>query len=170
VAVAGWPLWALEARDEGSVATDARQRLLREYLPDDVGDCRRAAGTEEALTALSCGAGTSDDGPSEARYALYAEGDAADSAFDADTGHRELPAIESYSDCSDGPGSFTWQQQDADGNDVPAGRFACYVDDQGDTVVTWTVTDQGFRAVVQVRGGGEDGLGSLASWWDSHAT
>ena len=37
-------------------------------------------------------------------------------------------------------------------------------------VVTWTASDEGFRAVVHVRGGGEDGLGSLASWWDSHAT
>nr|WP_281371463.1 serine/threonine-protein kinase [Petropleomorpha daqingensis] len=170
IAVAGWPLWALEARDEGKAATDAQQRLLREYLPDDVGDCTRAEGTGAALTALGCGPATSDDGPTEARYVLYSGGAAADSAFDADIGHRELPSIESSSDCSDGPGAFTWQREDADGNDVPAGRFACYVDDQGDTVVTWTVSDQGFRAVVQKRGGGEDGLGALAGWWDSHAT
>jgi hypothetical protein len=49
-------------------------------------------------------------------------------------------------------------------------RFACcYVDDLGDTLVAWTSSDDGFRALVQVRGGGEDELSDLASGWDAHA-
>ncbi|MGY1807260.1 protein kinase [Blastococcus sp. SYSU D00669] len=171
-ALVGWSLWGLGVGDGSAAAERAEQRLLAEFLPDDVAaaDCSAGEPPAAALTVLDCGPSSSDDGPTEARYVLHPDGTAAEQAFEQELGDRQLGSFEDYFDCSsDGPAAGTWETDGFGDEPRPGGRFACYVDGDGDSVVSWTASDDGLLAVVQVRGGGEDGLGQLASWWDSHA-
>jgi serine/threonine-protein kinase len=47
--------------------------------------------------------------------------------------------------------------------------LACSLDAEGDAQLRWTWDDTGTLAVAEVRGGGEDELRDLVSWWDDAA-
>jgi serine/threonine-protein kinase len=152
---------------------DAADRLLRFALPSDVdpGDCDLADPTGQVVRELQCGATTDGEGPTSGRYAVVTGGAAAD-AFDADLAAHELRALEETYDCGSGDDGQGWAEVtelDDQGADVAVGRLACWVDDDGDAVLSWTWPDLGTRAVVELRGGGQDGLSTLRSWWDTTA-
>jgi serine/threonine-protein kinase len=157
----------------GDRLDDAAVRLLGFALPSDVdpADCQLADPAGAVVRELSCGGTTDGEGPTSGRYSVATGGAAAD-AFDADLAARDLAALEETYDCGSGDDGQGWAEVtdlDDEGQDVVVGRLACWVDDDGDSVLSWTWPDLGTRAVVQLRGGGDDGLSTLRSWWDSTA-
>jgi hypothetical protein len=79
-----------------------------------------------------------------------------------------LPVLRSVYDCRDRDDPEGWVQL-RDSDDQAVGRLACSLDADGDAQLRWTWSDTGTLAVVEVRGGGEDALSDLVSWWDDEA-
>ncbi|MDP9430753.1 MAG: serine/threonine protein kinase [Actinomycetota bacterium] len=186
----GWLPWLLAAAATGTalvlawllVGTDRRaeeaagdasgvaQRLLAVALPEgvDPADCTSAAGGGAELGRLDCPAGDLDqDGAPAATYTLYAE----DGAATVLAGHVEtegLPELDNEYGCGNGDRPEGWVPLRNSENRT-VGRLACSVDAQGDAQLRWTWDDTGTLAVAEVRGGGEEGLRELVSWWDDAA-
>ncbi|MBM7805723.1 hypothetical protein JOD57_001560 [Geodermatophilus bullaregiensis] len=118
-----------------------------------------------------------EDGPTSTTATAH-EGDGAAAALSADVERRQLGRLGSRTDCGstvDGPGPSGWLPvvdpgagTGADTGEVEVGRLACWVDDDGDSVLAWTWDDLGTYSVAEQRGGGEDGLRALLSWWGSN--
>ncbi|WP_209305483.1 serine/threonine-protein kinase [Blastococcus sp. CT_GayMR20] len=157
------------ADDAVDDAADAAQRLLRLSLPRDVdpGGCTVEAPAGDELRSLSCPAeGQADDVPT-GTYSVLA-GDGAAEAFDSaveDSGAEEL---EDLFECGSGEQPQGWVVL-RNVDDEPLGRLSCTVDDEGDSELRWIWDDLGTLGFVELRGGGEDGLGSLRSWWSDGA-
>lgn len=79
-----------------------------------------------------------------------------------------MPVLRSVYDCRDRDDPEGWVQL-RDSDDRAVGRLACSLDADGDAQLRWTWSDTGTLAVVEVRGGGEDALSDLVSWWDDEA-
>ena len=156
-------------------AEDAASRLLGFALPSDVDpdDCTALDADGDVVRELQCGPTEDGEGPTSARYSVATE-DAAADAFSADVAAQDLAQLTRTYDCgsSSGEGQQGWvpvTDTDTDGEEVTVGRVACWVDGDGDSVFSWTWPDLGVRAVVELRGGGTDGLSDLQSWWRSTA-
>jgi hypothetical protein len=190
----GWLPWSLAAAATAAalllagllVATDRRadraageaadrvsgvaQRLLVATLPQgvDPADCAAVPPAGAELGRLDCPAGDlDDDGAPAGTYTLHA-GDGAATAFAEHVEAQGLPVIGSLYGCGRGDDPEGWLQL-RDPDDRAVGRLACSLDTDGDAQLRWTWEDTGTLAVVEVRGGGEDALSDLASWWDDEA-
>jgi serine/threonine-protein kinase len=146
------------------------ERLLALALPEEVDatDCTAAPGDGATLGRLDCPAGDPDeDGAPATTHTLYA-GDGAVTALAAHVEAAGLPVFDSEYGCGNGDDPEGWLLlEDSDGRTV--GRLACSLDAEGDAQLRWTWDDTGTLAVAEVRGGGEDGLRELVSWWDDAA-
>ncbi|MGY1813503.1 serine/threonine-protein kinase [Blastococcus sp. SYSU D00820] len=159
-------------RGRDAAAADAVEnadRLLALALPEGVtpGDCAVEEPTGDALRELTCPDGDPDAELPDGTYTAL-PGTAARDGFADDREREDWPRLEDVYDCGGGDTPQGWLPV-TDPDDRVVGRLACYVDDETDAVLTWTWDDLGTRAVVEVRGGGEDGLRSLAGWWDGAA-
>ncbi|SHN74586.1 serine/threonine protein kinase [Geodermatophilus obscurus] len=186
----GWLPWLLAAVATGAalvlagllVTTDRRadeaagdvsgiaQRLLALALPEEVdpADCTAAPVDGAQLGRLECPAGDLDEGGAPAgTYALYA-GDGAATAFAEHVAAAGLPVLDSEYGCGNGDDPEGWLPLE-DSDDRTVGRLACSLDAEGDAQLRWTWDDTGTLAVAEVRGGGEDELRELVSWWDDAA-
>ncbi|MGY1682200.1 serine/threonine-protein kinase [Geodermatophilus sp. SYSU D01176] len=146
------------------------ERLLAVSLPEEVdpADCTAAAGDGAVLGRLDCPAGDLDDDEAPAAtYTLYA-GDGAASALAAHVESEGLGELDSEYECGNGDDPEGWLFL-RESDDRTVGRLACSLDAQGDAQLRWTWADTGTLAVAEVRGGGEDGLRELVSWWDDAA-
>ena len=145
------------------------ERLLALSLPEQVdpADCTAAPGDGRTLGRLDCPAGDPDhDGAPASTHTLYA-GDGAAAAFAAYVESQGLRLLDSERRCGRGADPEGWLQL-RDGDRV-VGRLACSLDAEGDAQLRWTWDDTGVLAVAEVRGGGDDGLRELVSWWDDVA-
>ena len=146
------------------------QRLLGLTLPQgvDPADCTAVPPVGAELGRLDCPAGDLDDeGAPAGTYTLYAGGGAA-TTFAEYVEAQGLPVLRSVYDCRDRDDPEGWVQL-RDSDDQAVGRLACSLDADGDAQLRWTWSDTGTLAVVEVRGGGEDALSDLVSWWDDEA-
>ncbi|MGY1641283.1 serine/threonine-protein kinase [Geodermatophilus sp. SYSU D00703] len=161
-------LVATDRRADGAAddAAAVADRLLRFSLPRGVAaaECTVQEPVEGPLRRLRCPAGdVDDDGAPAGTYTVF-RGDGADAALAAhvrDTGLREL---DDEFDCGSGDDAQGWVQL-RDDDDRPVGRLTCSVDADGDAELRWTWDDLGTLGLVELRGGGEDGLSTLRSWW-----
>ena len=146
------------------------QRLLVVALPEEVdaGDCTATPVDGTELARLDCPAGDLDeDGAPAGTYTLYT-GDGAATALAAHVEAEGLPVLDSEYQCGRGDDAEGWLLlQDSD--DRTVGRLACSLDAEGDAQLRWTWEDTGTLAVAEVRGGGDEGLRELVSWWDDDA-
>nr|WP_183514414.1 serine/threonine protein kinase [Modestobacter versicolor] len=154
-------------------AVDAASRLLAFSVPSnvDAADCTTAEPGGDVVRELSCGPTVDGEGPTSGTYSVVA-GDGAADAFAADVAAQELDELADVFECGSGEDTQGWTSVtdvDTDGDEVEVGRLACWVDDDGDSVLSWTWPDIGARSVVELRGGGGGGLSDLRSWWDSTA-
>ncbi|WP_369139925.1 serine/threonine-protein kinase [Modestobacter versicolor] len=157
----------------GDQVRDAAGRLLAFTLPSDVdaGSCDTADPAGDVLRELRCGPTQDGEGPTSGRYAVAA-GTGAGDAFAADVSAQDLAPLDDVYGCGSGDDGQGWvavTDLDPDGDEVEVGRLACWVDDDGDAVLSWTWPDVGSRSVVELRGGGEPGLSDLRSWWAATA-
>jgi hypothetical protein len=185
----GWLPWALAAaatvaalvltgllltaeRRADAAADDVSgvaERLLALSLPEEVdpGDCTAAPGSGGALARLHCPAGYDGEGGVPAgTYTLY-PGDGAATALAAHVEAEGLSVLDSEYECGRGDDREGWLPL-RDGERT-VGRLACSLDAEGNAQLRWTWDDTGTLAVVEVRGGGDDGLRKLVSWWDDDA-
>ena len=145
------------------------ERLLALGLPEEVdpADCTAAPGDGRTLGRLDCPAGDPDeDGAPASTHTLYA-GDGAAAALAAHVESRGLRLLDSERECGRGADPEGWLQLRDD--DRVVGRLACSLDAEGDAQLRWTWADTGILAIAEVRGGGDDGLRELVSWWDDAA-
>jgi serine/threonine-protein kinase len=145
------------------------ERLLLLSLPEEVdpAGCTAAPGDGRMLARLDCPAGDPDeDGAPASTHTLYA-GDGAATAFAAHVESQGLRLLDSERECGRGEDPEGWLQLRDD--DRVVGRLACSLDAEGDAQLRWTWDDTGTLAVAEVRGGGDDGLRELVSWWDDAA-
>ena len=157
------------ADSAGDDVTGTADRLLALALPGDVapGDCAADDPAGGELRVLTCPDGDPDDEVPDGVHRLYA-GDGAEQELQAAVEARELARLDDVFDCGSGDTPQGWLRlTDFDGAEL--GSLACYVDDDGDAVLAWTWDDLGSYSVVERRGGGEDGLRELQSWWGSTA-
>ncbi|KQS73362.1 serine/threonine-protein kinase [Modestobacter sp. Leaf380] len=159
--------------DEARSAADRAQlQLLEVGLPADVdaGDCPATGGTDGALLALDCGSSDTEDGPTSQTYQLLASPAAAAAEFEADVARRELPQLDGDDDfaCSSSDGDQGWVRL-LDYDDQPIGRLSCSVEEDRDTVVSWTWDDRPGFSTVSLRGGDTDGVTRLMSWYRDNA-
>ncbi|SNS02778.1 serine/threonine protein kinase [Geodermatophilus pulveris] len=146
------------------------ERLLAVGLPEEVDpdDCTAGAPTGTELHRLECPAGDRDDrGAPAATYAVYA-GDGAATGLAGFIESEGLSRRNSEYECGYGEDPEGWVQLTGSDED-PVGRLVCAVDAEGDAQLRWTWDDLGTLAVAEVRGGGEDALPELVSWWDRAA-
>lgn len=158
------------AEDEAVDTSGVAERLLVVGLPDEVdpADCTATAATGAELRRLECPAGDRDDGGAPAAtYSLYA-GDGAATTLTRFVETEGLSRNDSEYECGYGEDPEGWVQLTGSDDD-PVGRLACSIDAQGDAQLRWTWDDLGSLAVAEVRGGGEDALPELVSWWDRSA-
>ncbi|WP_198588106.1 serine/threonine-protein kinase [Geodermatophilus chilensis] len=145
------------------------ERLLAVSLPEEVdpADCTAGPADGGTLGRLDCPAGDPDeDGALASTHTLYA-GDGATTALAAHVEAEGLRLLDSEYECGNGEDPEGWLQLRDD--DRVVGRLACSVDAEGDAQLRWTWDDTGTLAVAEVRGGGDDGLRELVSWWDDAA-
>jgi serine/threonine-protein kinase len=146
------------------------ERLLALSLPEEVdpAGCTAAPGDGRMLARLDCPAGDPDeDGAPASTHTLYA-GDGAATAFAEHVEAAALPVLDSEYGCGNGDDPEGWLPLE-DSDDRTVGRLACSLDAEGDAQLRWTWDDTGTLAVAEVRGGGEDELRELVSWWDDAA-
>lgn len=156
------------ADEAQSEADDAQEQLLAVGLPVDVQrpDCTSTTGTSGALLAIDCGTSPTEDGPTGQTYELLGSPADAVAAFEADVAARGLSQLDGTDDvaCSSSEGDQGWVRL-TDFSDAPIGRLSCSVQDDRDTVLTWTWDDRPGLSTVTLRGGGTDGVSTLLSWW-----
>jgi hypothetical protein len=169
-ALAGWALVLDGRADDAAESADAAaERLLAFALPEgaDQADCTEEAPADQELRRVTCPATDGDDAAPAGSYTVFA-GNAAAEAFAATVEERDLRELEDVFDCGTGDTPQGWAQI-TDSDDQPVGRVACSVDAAGDAQLHWVWDDLGTLAMVEQRGGGEDGLSGLRSWWGSAA-
>ncbi|MGY1689969.1 serine/threonine-protein kinase [Geodermatophilus sp. SYSU D01105] len=161
-------LVATDRRADGAAddAAGAAERLLVVTLPEGV-DAARCTVVEPAgtrLRQLSCPAGDlDDDGAPAGTYTVFA-GDGAAAAFAAHVQDAGLRELDDEFECGSDEDAHGWVRL-RDSDDRPVGRLACSVDADGDAELRWTWDDLGTLALVELRGGGDDGLSTLRWWW-----
>ncbi|SEO72202.1 serine/threonine-protein kinase [Trujillonella endophytica] len=145
-------------------------RLLTQALPGDLtaGDCTVQQPGEGELRRLLCPDGDADSDVPEGTYRVHAD-DGAERALQAEVEENGLRRLEDTFDCGSGDTPQGWLRLTESGGDAEVGSLACYVDEEGDAVLTWTWDDLGSSGIVELRGGGESGLSTLRSWWGSNA-
>ena len=149
------------------------QRLVAATLPDgvDPGDCTEGEPADGVLRELTC-PGDPESGVTGSTYTAH-EGDGAARALAAVIEREGLGPLEDRYSCGStatGPaGWFPVVDGDLDDGGTEIGRAACWVDGDGDAVFAWSWDDLGTHAVAEVRGGGEQALSGLRSWWDGGA-
>ncbi|WP_051684178.1 serine/threonine-protein kinase [Blastococcus sp. URHD0036] len=158
-------------RQSDSAEDDARataDRLVAQALPGEVslGDCTVGEPQDDELRRLTCPDGDDDSDVPAGTYRVYAD-DSGEQALQADV--AGLDRLEEVYDCGSGDVGQGWLRLTRNSDDAEVGSLACYVDDEGDAVLTWSWDDLGTVAVVEQRGGGVDGLTTLRGWWDSNA-
>ncbi|MGY1745339.1 protein kinase domain-containing protein [Blastococcus sp. SYSU D00695] len=178
-AVVGLGVLAVVQWQRGGTADDDVARvadsLLGQALPGDLtaADCTVADPADGEVRRLVCPDGSPDASLPEGTYTVHRDGAAAQGP--AGAADREgLPELEDVSDCGDdyddsGPGPEGVVELTGSDDEV-LGRLACFVDEStGDAVLVWSWDDLDVRGRVAVRDGGVDGVGDLASWWNSTA-
>ncbi|MGY1769611.1 serine/threonine-protein kinase [Blastococcus sp. SYSU D00813] len=153
----------------GDDVTETADRLLALALPGDLtpADCTTGDPGDGELRVLTCPDGDDDTEVPDGTHALHAD-DGAEQALQAEVDARGLARLDDVFDCGSGDTPQGWLRL-TDFDDVELGSLACYVDDEGDAVLAWTWDDLGSYSVVELRGGGEDGLGDLRNWWGDDA-
>jgi serine/threonine-protein kinase len=157
------------ADDAVDDTSDVAQRLLLLSLPQDVdaGNCSVGTPAGDELRRLSCPAdGQAEDVPT-GTYSVLA-GDGAAEAFDSSVDESGVDELADIFDCGSGDQPQGWAVL-RNSDDEALGRLSCTVDDEGDSELRWIWDDLGTLGFVELRGGGEDGLGSLRSWWSDAA-
>jgi serine/threonine-protein kinase len=164
---------AVGASRTAEAATEAGQRLLDTTLADgqDAEGCTAREVGDGVLRRLTC-PGDPEEAPTVIGYTAH-EGGGAAAALDDDIATNDLGRLDDRFDCGQtfddgGPGPEGWLPV-VDGEDVEVGRMACWVDGDGDAVLSWAWDDLGTLGVAEQRGGGAGGLSELRSWWDSTA-
>nr|WP_275585728.1 serine/threonine-protein kinase [Geodermatophilus sabuli] len=157
------------ADDAADDASGAADRLLALALPDgvDPARCTGEAPADGQLRRLSCPAVEGDVDVPAGTYTVYA-GDGASAAVAAHVEQAGLPELEDVFDCGVSDGPQGWVQL-TDFDDAPVGRLTCSVDADGDAQLRWTWDDLGTVGLAELRGGGENGLSTLRSWWSGAA-
>ncbi|MGY1794218.1 serine/threonine-protein kinase [Geodermatophilus sp. SYSU D00525] len=159
-----------DARED---ARAAGQRLVASALAvgTDPAGCSAEEPPDGVLREVGCPGDPEDGGPTAVTYSAH-DGDGAARALAADVEQQGLTELEDRYSCGrqvDGePGPAGWFPV-LDDDEAEVGRAACWVDGEGDAVLAWTWDDLGTRAVAEQRGGGEQGLSTLRSWWDDVA-
>ena len=157
------------ADDATTDASEAGARLVALSLPADVdpAGCVVEAAAEGELRRLSCPSDSQPEGVPTGRYTAL-EGTGAADEFTAHVEANDLPQLDEPSDCGSSDTPQGWAEV-TDSDDRVVGRLSCAVDDEGDAELRWVWDDLGTLGFVEQRGGGEDGLSSLRSWWSSEA-
>jgi serine/threonine-protein kinase len=157
------------ADSAGDDVTEAADRLLALALPGDLapGDCTAEEPGDGELRRLTCPDGDDDTEVPDGTHTLHAD-DGGEQALQAEVDARGLARLDDVFDCGSGDTPQGWLRL-TDFDEVQLGSLACYVDDEGDAVLAWTWDDLGSYSVVELRGGGEDGLGDLRNWWGDNA-
>lgn len=173
VVAAGLAVLALvldgRADDAAQDADGAAERLLAFALPEgvDPADCTVEPPGEQELRRVTCPATDGDDAAPAGTYTVYA-GDAAAEVFAATVEERGLRQLEDVFDCGGSDSPQGWVEI-TDVDERTVGRVACSVDGEGDAQLHWVWDDIGAVAMVEQRGGGEEGLSGLRSWWGNSA-
>jgi serine/threonine protein kinase len=140
------------------------EEQLRSIVPAgfNPNNCRTqdAAGDGD-IAALDCGAAIAADGPTDSVFYLYPDADTLDGVFLDDAERQQLSELPSGSNCPDAEGF----QYYTDVNGNQAGRIACYVDDNNNSIVLWTQDEFSAEGFVVISDGGTEGLQALIDWW-----
>jgi serine/threonine-protein kinase len=116
---------------------------------------------------LECPGAEQPDGFPTATFTAYA-GDGAEAAVADAIDEFGLGELDDEYGCGDADSGEGWVQlDDFDGN--PVGRLACNVDGEGDPQLRWYWADLGVLGFAELRGGGEEALSNLRSWWSDTA-
>ena len=157
------------ADDASADASDTAARLLDLAMPGglDATTCTTVDPVGEELARRRCDADADGEGSPAGTYTAFA-GNGATAAFQQHVEQEGLRELDDAFDCGDDDGPEGWVQL-RNSDDEVLGRLACSVDDEGDAELRWVWDDLGTLGLVELRGGGEDGLDSLESWWSSEA-
>jgi serine/threonine-protein kinase len=157
------------ADDATADASEAGARLVALSLPADVdpAGCVIQSPADGELRRLSCPSDSQPEGVPTGRYTAL-DGAGAAEEFAAHVEANDLPQLEEPSDCGSTDTPQGWAEV-TDTDDRVLGRMSCAVDGDGDAELRWVWDDLGTLGFVEQRGGGEDGLSSLQSWWSSEA-
>jgi serine/threonine-protein kinase len=150
-------------------ASDTAARLLELAMPDglDADTCDAADPVGDELQRTTCAADADGEGSPAGVYTVYA-GNGATAAFQQHVEAEGLRELDDVFDCGGEAGPEGWLQV-RNLDDEVLGRLSCSVDEEGDSELRWVWDDLGSYGVVELRGGGEDGLDTLESWWSSVA-
>ncbi len=169
----GLAVWAVVLDRRAAAAaddvTEAADRLIALALPVGVtpGDCSAEDPGNGQLLVLTCPDGDEDSGLPDGLYRVHAA-DGGEQALQAEVEARGLARLEDTFRCGSTDTPQGWLRL-TDFDDAELGSLACYVDEEGDAVLAWTWDDLGSFSAVELRGGGEEGLRTLRSWWGSNA-
>jgi serine/threonine-protein kinase len=149
---------------ETTPSASADEDTLRSEIPagfDSAGCTTLAPAGDGDLAALDCGAASSQPGPDFSRFYLYPDSATLEQVFLTDVQGVSLTELTSEQSCPDNQGYYFYTGTNGD----QAGRVACYVSDENDSVLVWTQDDAKAEAVVRLTGGGTDGLATIWNWW-----
>ncbi|WP_366489572.1 serine/threonine-protein kinase [Petropleomorpha daqingensis] len=149
---------------ETTPSASGDEDTLRSEIPAgfDSASCTTLAPAGDGdLAALDCGAATSQPGPDFSRFYLYPDSATVEQVFLDDVTGVNLTELSADQACPDTQGYYYYTGTNGD----QAGRVACYVSDDNNAVLVWTQDDAHAEAVVQLTGGGTEGLATLWTWW-----
>jgi serine/threonine protein kinase len=150
--------------DEDAEALEEAQQAAEDAfdeLPDDLQDACELDDVEDndrgVIATMSC---EPDEGADEIAITVFEDEDDVGDAF-ADAEDNSAEDLEDPGDCSvDRYAAQAWTSNDEP--DAVLGQVACYLTDDEEAELVWTVDDQSLVAVAHRN---DDSDGSLYEWW-----
>jgi hypothetical protein len=135
-------------------------------LPADLTDCAadQPAGDGD-VAAASCGAATTQPGPTGGSFFLYPDQSTLDAVFQSDVTDQGLTEFAADADCGTGTGYGQWAYADY----TPGGQVACQLTDDGHVVIVWTDDEFLTEGAVRAPGTTQAEVSALYDWWTANS-
>jgi hypothetical protein len=132
-------------------------------LPGDFTDCaeEQLAGDGD-VAAASCGAASTQPGPSQAGFNRYPDLSTLDSVFQAEVAGQGLTEFVDGADCSTTTGYGEWTYSTTG---ITGGKVACQITDDGNVLIAWTDDDFLTEGIVVAPGTTQAEVSALYEWW-----